>query len=192
MSAPTRVAALLDASVLVPAALRDTLLRTAAAGLYTVWFSEMILEEVQRALVSNELASATSAERLITNIRSHFWFALSQGYEPIASEMPNHPGDRHVLAAAIHANATIIVTANLRHFPDAELRPYGVSSMSPDSFLTMLLQHDADAFISIVTQQAAALKSPPLSTHDVLARLRIHAPTFVERLSIMVDAVERP
>lgn len=192
MSVPIRVAALLDASVMVPAALRDTLLRAAAAGLYSLWFSETILDEVQRTLVNNGFASAASAERLMGNLRSYFWFAFAEGYESIVSEMTNDPGDHHVLAAAVKANATIVVTANLRHFPQAALGPHGITGMSPDDFLTMLLQQDAGAFVSIVTQQAADLTSPPLSTRDVLDRLHIHAPTFVERISIMLDADEPP
>ncbi|HEX5167029.1 MAG TPA: PIN domain-containing protein [Thermomicrobiales bacterium] len=189
MSASGGVAALLDASVLVPAALRDTLLRVAGAGLYRVAFSELILDEVRRALVANSLASVTSADRLIENIHAYFWFALVAGDEPPDLELSTDPGDRHVLAAAIEAKVDIIVTANLRHVPNSELGPYGMTSMSPDQFLLMLAQRDANALLQIVTQQAAALKSPPLSPADVLGRLRLHAPAFVEHLASLSDAL---
>lgn len=45
--------ALLDASVLVPAALRDTLLRAAASYLYRLLWSSEILAEVERALLQD-------------------------------------------------------------------------------------------------------------------------------------------
>jgi predicted nucleic acid-binding protein len=188
MSAREGVVALRDASVLDPAALRDTLFRAAGAGLYRVAFSEKILDEVRRALVVNDLASADSADRMIGSIRSYFWFALVAGDESINVELSTDPGDRHVLAAAIGAHAGVIVTANLRHFPANELEPHGIASMSPDQFLTMLAQKDANALIRIVTEQAAALTSPPLSPADVLERLRLHAPTFVEDLASISDA----
>jgi len=192
MDESVRVSALLDASVLVPAVLRDTLLRAAAAGLYSVWFSEAILEEVQRALVTNGFASSASAKRMIAHLRSYFWFAFSTDYESRISAMTNHPGDRHVLAAAVSANVGIIVTANYRHFPESALEPHTIIGMSPDTFLVMLLQHDARAIVAIVAQQAAALKSPPLTVQDVLEGLRIHAPTFVERVSTLIDTDKRP
>jgi hypothetical protein len=45
--------AVLDASVLFPAAVRDTLLRAAGAGLYQLYWSSDILEEVRRNLVKH-------------------------------------------------------------------------------------------------------------------------------------------
>ncbi len=43
----------LDACIIIPASIRDTLLRAAAAGLYRVHWSEAILAEVQRNLYEN-------------------------------------------------------------------------------------------------------------------------------------------
>lgn len=44
--------AVLDANVLIPAAPRDTLLRAAELGLFQPVWSDQILDEVQRNLVS--------------------------------------------------------------------------------------------------------------------------------------------
>jgi predicted nucleic acid-binding protein len=41
--------------------------------------------------------------------------------EGLAKVMTNHPGDRHVLAAAVTAKADIIVTSNLKHFKPKDL-----------------------------------------------------------------------
>lgn len=46
----------LDACVLYPAALRDTLLRAADTGLYRLHWSEEILDEVRRNLIKNGVA----------------------------------------------------------------------------------------------------------------------------------------
>ena len=47
--------------------------------------------------------------------------------------------DRHVLAAAIAAQVSVIVTFNLSDFPQAALLPYGVRALHPDAFLIELL-----------------------------------------------------
>jgi hypothetical protein len=47
----------------------------------------------------------------------------------------NHPKDRHVLAAAVRANAEVIVTFNLSDFPEPTLKPYDIAAIYPDDFL---------------------------------------------------------
>ncbi len=51
------------------------------------------------------------------------------GHGPlIASLELRDADDRHVLAAAIACNAQVIVTSNLRHFPDADLEPFNIEA----------------------------------------------------------------
>ena len=49
--------------------------------------------------------------------------------------MTNHPKDRHVLAAAVRANAEVIVTFNLNDFAEPALKPYDIAPIHPDEFL---------------------------------------------------------
>ena len=84
----------LDACVLVPAALRDTLLYTAAAGLYQPHWSEMILSEVERTLVREGMATESQAASLLDKMRFHFPEAGVSGYEELIPAMGNHPKDR--------------------------------------------------------------------------------------------------
>lgn len=44
-------------------------------------------------------------------MRTAFPDARVTGHEPLIPAMTNHPKDRHVLAAAAHADAAVIVTA---------------------------------------------------------------------------------
>jgi hypothetical protein len=60
------------------------------------------------------------------------------------------PDDRHVLAAAIQARATIILTFNLRDFPAAELARHGIAAIGPDEFLTQLRPADAEGIGDVV------------------------------------------
>ncbi len=104
------VEAVLDANVLLPAARRDTLLRAADAGLYQVRWSDDILAEVKRNLVGDWNLAEEQAERLMGVMREAFPDALVTGYATPIDGMPNHPKDRHVLAAAVACRATVIVT----------------------------------------------------------------------------------
>lgn len=42
---------------------------------------------------------------------------MAGSYEPLVDSMSNDPKDRHVLAAAVRANAQVIATFNVRDFP---------------------------------------------------------------------------
>src|ERR1022692_4290909 len=61
--------------------------------------------------------------------------ALVTGYEPLIGEMANDPKDRHVLAAAVRGGAEVLVTENLRDFPPAAVRSYGIQVVSQDAYL---------------------------------------------------------
>lgn len=62
------------------------------------------------------------------------------GYEDLVStlSLPD-PSDRHVLAAAIRAEAGYIVTFNTTDFLDEELAPHGIEATGPDTFTSELI-----------------------------------------------------
>jgi predicted nucleic acid-binding protein len=176
------VGAVLDACVLAPAALRDTLLRAAAKGLYRLVWSDLILAETERALIEAGLTDAPRARRLIEAMRLAFPDAAVVVPARTIEAMPNDPKDRHVAAAAVAARVQVIVTANLRDFPALVLDPLGVHAESPDVFLNRLCDHDLDLMAQIVAEQAAALRAPPMTVEEVLDNLADYAPTVVARL----------
>ncbi|HSH82488.1 MAG TPA: PIN domain-containing protein [Herpetosiphonaceae bacterium] len=87
--------AVLDASVLFPAAVRDTPLRAAGAGLYQLYWSADILEEVRRNLVKRGRATEEQAQRLVDVMQRAFPEPLISGYEALMDGMSNDPKDRH-------------------------------------------------------------------------------------------------
>ncbi len=91
----------LDACVLIPMPLADTLLRLAAGPrLFLPKWSDQIMVEVTRTLQENFGLSAQKAMYRESEIRRHFPEAWIEGYEDLIPAMTNHPKDRHVLAAA--------------------------------------------------------------------------------------------
>jgi predicted nucleic acid-binding protein len=171
-------AGVLDACVLFPAALRDTLLRVADAGLYRVYWTDKILEEVQRSIVSAKYMSEEKAQRLIHTMRSYFPEASVVQYTDLIDAMPNHPKDRHILAAAVVVRAKVIVTFNLKHFPQDMLAPLHIEAQLPDGFLTHLFHLAPSRMTEILLEQARFLRNPPKKTLDVLESLEKYAPTF--------------
>lgn len=168
----------LDACVLFPASLRDTLLRAADADLYRVHLTEDILEEVRRNLVKKGMQEQ-KAQRLIDVIKAQFASGIVTHHGPLIVSMPNNEKDRHVLAAAVASKAQVIVTQNLKDFPQHLLNPFDVEVQSPDEFLVNLLYFDVERMCQIMQEQANELRNPPRTIFEVLNTLAQHVPTFV-------------
>jgi predicted nucleic acid-binding protein len=81
------------------------------------------------------------------------------------------PDDRHVLAAAIKGGAQVIVTANLRDFPAADLRKWDIDPKPPDEFVRDQIDLDRSKVYASVQQIADSCKKPPGTIDDVLDRL---------------------
>ena len=94
------------------------------------------------------------------------------GYEPLIEglTLPD-PDDRHVLAAAIHGGASIIVTSNLKDFPAAALTPHGITAEHPDAFVLRLFNDDPDRVLAALADDRADLLNPPVSVEQYLALL---------------------
>lgn len=171
----------LDACVLFPASLRDTLLRAAQANLYRLQLTDEILEEVYRNLMKRTMPES-KALRLISRIREKFNDGLISHHRLLIESMPINEKDKHVLAAAVSCRAQVIVTQNLKDFPRDLLAPFEIQALSPDKFLLLLLQMDATGIIQILTQQAEDLHNPPMTVEKILDALEQHAPEFSNRM----------
>jgi predicted nucleic acid-binding protein len=171
--------ALVDANVLWSAALRDTLVRAALADLYRPAWSEEILDELLRNL-KRQLPDLdpSKLDRTVQLLRDWLPDALVDGYQALIPTMTNHPKDRHVLAAAVHAGAEVIVTFNLRDFPAAACEPYNVEAQHPDEFLRHLWDLEPESMARVLHEQAADLGRPPRTAQDVARILGQSVPTF--------------
>lgn len=175
VSAPFRV--ILDANVIFPFTLRDTLLRAAALGLYQVYWSEEILSEATRNLIADGRMSLEQATRLTTMMSQAFPEALVLGYEDLIPSMQNDEKDRHVVAAAVKVGAQVVVTNNLRDFHPM---PHGIEAQSPDVFLLGLVNLAPTPMVTLLRHQAAALKRPPVQLDALLTGLGKTTPKFVK------------
>ncbi|MFB2879717.1 hypothetical protein [Floridanema aerugineum] len=177
---------LLDSCVMFPMYLRDTLLRTAKAGLYLPFWSQEILNGAIRNLVSQGRMTLERASNLEGKIKEAFPEAMVEVPLGLAEVMSNHPGDRHVLAAAVIAKAEVIVTSNLKHFPAVALDPWNLKAQSPDDFLTDLFDEYPDEMVKVIQGQSQALNKPPLTVVELLDLLSKEVPNFASNILFYV------
>jgi len=97
---------------------------------------------------------------------------LVEGYQPLMDglKLPDKD-DRHVLAAAIKANAQVIVTSDLDDFPPELLAPWDIEAKSPDDFLLDQIALDGRIVWACVQQIADSRNNPPENAEDVLDAL---------------------
>jgi predicted nucleic acid-binding protein len=171
-------AAVIDANVLVQAPVRDTLLRLAEGpALYRPLWSAHIIAEVTRTLQGQFGISRNRIPHLESKLHEHFPEAWIEGFEPLIAKMTNDEKDRHVLAAAAHAKARLIVTYNLRHLPPGSTRPWRVTAAVPSVFLKKLYASDSSSVVKVLRERAADIKR---SFADQLRVLQKAVPAFVE------------
>jgi len=176
---PVPFKAVLDANVLYPFTLRDTLLRAASAGLFQICWTAQILEETCRNLVTAGVMSAEKSVRLRAVMEKAFPEAMVIGYKKLILSMRNQKKDRHVAAAAVKAGADIIVTSNLKDFREL---PDGIKARSPDDFLCSVFGLDPDGIVELLKEQAADLRKPPRSFEDLLNGLEKIVPRFTANI----------
>lgn len=174
-----------DACVLYPAPLRDLLIWTALTGTVQPRWSDKILDECFRNVqVNRPDLSSVRLNRTRRLMNQALPDALVTGYESLVDglSLPD-PDDRHVLAAAIRAGAQVIVTFNLRDFPQTKLTIYDVEAKHPDDFLLELIELWPVQVCDAVRRQQATLKNPPHTLEELLETLQAQRlPKSVARL----------
>jgi len=172
----------LDACVLLPMPLADTLLRMAETPrLYSPRWSSEIMAEVTKNLVDKfNKSQAQAAHREAEMLRAFPSAWVDEGYKLLTGCMPNEAKDRHVLAAAVRCNAEVIVTYNKRDFPRSALDPFGVTCKGPSAFLRDLYGLEPAIAVRKLSEQAENVGIP---LDDLLRRLHGPVPGFVDFLS---------
>lgn len=169
--APPRV--LLDACVLYPAVLRQALLEVARDGaLVPLWSPRILAEWAHVAARRGDDAAPAIA-------------ALGAAF-PQAEVTPDpsteaglalpDPADAHVLAAAIAGRADLLVTLNLRDFPQRLLAAHGLRAEAPDTLLMRLWLQDParlQAAILRVAEESARRSGRRVPLRALLRRARL-------------------
>lgn len=169
--------AIYDACILYPFHLRNIVVQAAVDDLVEARWTDAIHDEWMRNLVAN--TSGLLPERLTATkqlMNAALPSATVAGYERHIDRiaLPD-PDDRHVVAAAIEAGASMIVTWNLRDFPASELRRHGLVCQSPDALLVNLYEQRPELLIGSLANARHNLSRSRISASAFIGVLRDHA-----------------
>jgi predicted nucleic acid-binding protein len=149
---------------------------------YQPLWSERILDETSHTLKKlYPSKSALGFEARIMTMKQAFPEAMVHGWEDVEPGILENwpdPNDAHVVAAGIRGRAELIVTFNLKHFPQDLLLQYGLHAVSPDAFLLDLWDLNQASVLEALRSQAQRTKNPALALSDVVERLAKTAPNF--------------
>ena len=162
-----------DANVLYPAELRNLLMHLALTGLFRAkWSAEVHEEWISSLLNKRPDLTRVKLERTRMLMDKHSEDALVTGYEDLIPglQLPD-PDDRHVLAAAIRGHVDVIVTLNVRDFPAAAIRSFGIEAQHPDEFVLHLLDLAPGIVVAAAQNHRQSLKNPPKTVAEYLETL---------------------
>jgi hypothetical protein len=167
------VTAVCDACVLYPFHLRNVLVQASVDSLYEARWTDEIHDEWTRNLIAS--IPEIPPERL-QSTRKLMEMALPaariSGFQHhIQNLRLPDLDDRHVVAAAIEAKATHILTWNLRDFPPAPLKKHGLIRQTPDAFLVGLYDQAPDLLITSLANARSNLSKSGMSGADFIDTL---------------------
>lgn len=173
MNGASALVAVLDASVLYSAPLRHLLIALAINGAFQARWTSTIQDEWVAALKRDRPdLDGSRIDRTRRLMDAHLPDAFVADHEAIISglTLPD-ANDRHVLAAAIHCAASVIVTVNLKDFPAKVLDTLSIRALHPDAFVCELLQRDAQLVVAAMREHRQDLKNPSKTPAEYLATL---------------------
>jgi predicted nucleic acid-binding protein len=167
-----RFTAVLDTNVVYPVIIRDILFWFAYCDLYTPKWSQHIFDEWKKVMKEKGVSEDEANKRIA---RANFAFpdALVQNYKGLINHLElSDEDDRHVLAAAIKTNANLIVTNNIKHFPETYLQSFGLSAKTADDFLTDIIDLNPKQALAAFKEMVLNKKNPKADEFEVLDQLR--------------------
>lgn len=167
-----RFTCVLDTNVIFPLWIRDLLMWFAFYELYTPKWSNNIFSEWIDVMKRKGIGEEEANKR--ANIMNKaFPDALVENYEPLINtlDLPDLD-DRHVLAAAIKTNADLIITNNIKDFPEEILASFDLKAKIPDDFFADIIDLNKELSLAAFRKLVLNKKHPPLDEYEVLDILR--------------------
>lgn len=174
-----------DANVLYSIVMTDLIISLGSAELFHPRWTSQIHDEWMRNLLADRPdLDPSKVERRRRQMDQAIDDCLIEGYQHLIPNLtlPDE-GDCHVLAAAIHGKAQVILTYNLRHFPKKTLTQFGIAAEHPDKFLTALVDSSEDAVKEVLEEMRLRKTRPEVSREELLRKIENQKlPQFVAKL----------
>lgn len=167
-----RFTCLLDTNVIYPIDIRDLLFWFASYDLFTPKWSRHIFSEWESIMKRKEIPF-NEVNKRISKAQRAFPDALVENYESLVDSLtlPDEK-DRHVLAAAIKTNANVIVTNNIKDFPNDYLSSFGLTAKTADDFLTDTIDLNNELAVEAFRALVLNRTNPNLDEFEILDRFR--------------------
>jgi predicted nucleic acid-binding protein len=146
-----------------PASCATMLLYAADQEIVTIAWSSHILDEVTEHLMENVQGfDHAAAQRLVGAMNRAFPYAEvepdQEHWRRLDKVSLPDEDDRHVLAASLAAEATVLCTAKTKDFPNDLVQMLGVEVLTPDQLLSRLVVEYEPPMLAVHRTAVASLK----------------------------------
>lgn len=174
-----RLVAALDADVLVPILPCDFLLTAFDLGLYEPVVSTEAVAEVERNLIEDfPHLDPAGLRRRVGQMREALDDHLIDPGSP--GDLPEliNPKDRHVIAAALAGEASIVVTNDKRLRDETWSADLGLVAMSADDFAAHLWELMPDDVDAVIRTLVVKRMKRPVTDEELIEAMRATFPTM--------------
>jgi len=157
-----------DMNVFYPVRLADLVLSCAADGHFDLCVSDHLLDEIERVLINDKGLAADKALTFRNAVHALARLHVTeQQYAPTQQQLAGpDPDDLWHLAAAVSAQADVILTSNTRDFERMEIPSSlpAVAVVRPDDFFDQLVVDGLGADLKATIQRMSARLTKPHRT----------------------------
>ena len=185
-----------DANVLFGFTNRDLIMYLALAYdnsfFQPLWSDDIHHEWKKNYLAKHNDKTPEDLNKTIELMNLHAIGSLVQGYQHLISQEPVlqvNEKDRHVLAAALRANANLIVTGDDVFWEEVNklTDQTNITALKPDVFWERLFNADRNTFMQGIAFYYNRFQNPPLSLAQFLEKLQNTnlSPNIISELSVL-------
>jgi predicted nucleic acid-binding protein len=183
--------AFLDANVLRGHLQTDVLLTLADEGAFEPRWSAEVLDEVRRNRPPK--LSEQAIDRRLNQMNQAFPRAMVSGYEHREPEMQADAKDKHVLAAAVHSQSTVLVTENVKDFNPPTTGPNAMRVEKTSQFLNQLVDDNPQRAVNAMNKMISRTDREPNSMSALIDKLASQQDLkgFAQKLNSVVEPEHR-
>ncbi|MEV8371278.1 PIN domain-containing protein [Kribbella sp. NPDC056861] len=183
--------AFLDANIVRGQLTTDIMLSLAAERLYRPkWSPEVQAEAVRNKPpgVSEQAVSGRFAQ-----MNKVFAAANTTGYEGLTPQMRADEKDKHVLAAAVHSKADVLVTENTKDFDPPTSGPHAMKVERTSEFLTRVLEDNPDKVVKALQKMVDRNRWAPQTMPELIDKMATQQDLkgFAHKLNSIVPPEQR-
>ncbi|MEU4389787.1 PIN domain-containing protein [Kribbella sp. NPDC023855] len=183
--------AFLDANILRGQLQTDVLLSLAYNRAFEPRWSAEVLDEVRRNRPAG--VSEQAIDRRLDQMNRVFRTAMVSDYEHLMPQMRADAKDKHVLAAAVHAEATVLVTENVKDFDPPTKGPHAMPVQKLSPFLNQLADDQPARTVASMREMISRTDREPNSLPELIDKLaaQYDLKGFALKLNSIVPAEDR-